>query len=279
MKLQKINRFAIGIGAIIFVLIISLVASYVVSQSSLGKLEREAENYISSGEYGPASTIYARLYTKTGDEKYKVKRDDTIKMKTEAKVYEQGINKLDEGDYLSAIRIFNRIDREESQFNKQAKEKLKEAESNILNEVKQAMDDDNVYLASSILKDYVKMAGETEESKKLLQRVNKAVGEGEEVASEDGESDTSTNVADIKTEELPEDPKNWVGKTVKIQSPRSNLRQEPNLEGKVVGLALSGDPIQITKVQNDGSRMWCYGTITNLRNGKSIKAWISSKNL
>ncbi|MDO5017951.1 MAG: SH3 domain-containing protein [Lagierella massiliensis] len=273
MNLKKTDKLIIGIGGIILVIMIAIVSSYAVNKSGLKNLEKEALKYIEEEEFGPASTIYSRLYTKTGDEVYKQKKEDTINLMSESKIYARGLEKLEEGDYLSAIKIFGRIEREESEYYKLSKQKLEQAEETVLSEVRKAIEDDNVYLASSILQDYVKFAGESEKTKELLEKVSVASGDAQEP---EDESNTDVKV-DIKTEKLPEDPSKWIGKTVEIKAERSNLRAEPSLDGQVVGLAVSGDAIQITKVKNDGARIWCYGTITKVNSGKTLQAWISGK--
>ena len=131
-----------------------------------------------------------------------------------------------------------------------------------------------MYFASSILKDYVKVVGDSEKANELLSKVNLQAPD-EDVDEDD--DNTSTNVSKVETEELPENPKNWIGKTVEIKAARSNLRSEPSLDGRVVGLALKGDAISIKKIKNDGSRIWCYGTITKAKDGKQVEAWISGK--
>ena len=270
MNLKKSSKIAIGIGAIIFIIIIAIISSYAVNKSGLKKLEQEAVGYINDEEFGPASTIYSRLYTKTGDKKYEKEREETLKLKEESKIFHQGESKLKDGDYLSAIKILARIDREGSKYYEEANKKLKEAEDSIISEVNKAIDDDNVYLASSILKDYVKIVGDSEKANALLSKVNLDVLDEDTVGS-------NSNVTDVETVELPQNPENWIGKTVEIKAERSNLRSQPSLDGKVVGLALEGDAIEIKKIKNDGNRIWCYGTVTNLRDGKKVEAWISGK--
>ena len=274
MNLKKSSKFAIGIAAIIFIIIIAIISSYAVNKSGIKKLEEKAMGYVNDEDFGPASTIYSRLYTKTGDKKYEKEREETAKLKEESKVYHQGEAKLEEGDYLSAIRILARIDRQDSRYYEKANGKLKEAEDNIISEVNKALEDDNVYFASSILKDYVKVVGDSEKANELLSKVNLQAPD-EDVDEDD--DNTSTNVSKVETEELPENPKNWIGKTVEIKAARSNLRSEPSLDGRVVGLALKGDAISIKKIKNDGSRIWCYGTITKAKDGKQVEAWISGK--
>lgn len=273
MNLKKSSKFAIGIAAIIFIIIIAIISSYAVNKSGIKKLEEEAMSYVNDEDFGPASTIYSRLYTKTGDKKYQKEREETTKLKSESKIYHQGETKLEEGDYLSAIKILARIDRQDSRYYEKANGKLKEAEDNIISEVNKAIEDDNVYFASSILKDYVKVVGDSEKANELLSKVNLQAPDEDT----DEEDDNSTNSSNVKTEELPESPKNWVGKTVEIKAQRSNLRAEPDLNGRVVGLAIKGDVIKIKKIKNDGNRIWCYGTITKSKDGKQVEAWISGK--
>lgn len=273
MNLKKSNKFAIGIAAIIFIIIIAIISSYAVNKSGIRKLEEEAMEYINDEDFGPASSIYSRLYTKTGDKTYQKKREETTKLKEESKVYHQGETKLEEADYFSAIKILARIDRQDSRYYEKANKKLKEAEDNIITEAKKAIEDDNVYFASSILNDYLKVVGDSEKANELLSKV-KSQTPGED---DDGEESSDTNSSKVETDELPESPKNWVGKTVEIKAQRSNLRAEPDLNGKVVGLAVKGDAIKIKKIKNDGSRIWCYGTITKSKDGKQVEAWISGK--
>ncbi|MEJ8751580.1 SH3 domain-containing protein [Lagierella sp. ICN-221743] len=273
MNLKKSNKFAIGIAAIIFIIIIAIISSYAVNKSGIRKLEEEAMEYINDEDFGPASSIYSRLYTKTGDKTYQKKREETTKLKEESKVYHQGETKLEEADYFSAIKILARIDRQDSRYYEKANKKLKEAEDNIISEAKKAIEDDNVYFASSILNDYLKVVGDSEKANELLSKV-KSQTPGED---DDGEESSDTNSSKVETDELPESPKNWVGKTVEIKAQRSNLRAEPDLNGKVVGLAVKGDAIKIKKIKNDGSRIWCYGTITKAKDGKQVEAWISGK--
>lgn len=273
MNLKKSSKFAIGIAAIIFIIIIAIISSYAVNKSGIKKLEEEAMSYVNDEDFGPASTIYSRLYTKTGDKKYQKEREETTKLKSESKIYHQGETKLEEGDYLSAIKILARIDRQDSRYYEKANGKLKEAEDNIISEVNKAIEDDNVYFASSILKDYVKVVGDSEKANELLSKVNLQAPDEDT----DEEDDNSTNSSNVETEELPESPKNWVGKTVEIKAQRSNLRAEPDLNGRVVGLAVKGDVIKIKKIKNDGNRIWCYGTITKSKDGKQVEAWISGK--
>ena len=273
MNLKKSSKFAIGIAAIIFIIIIAIISSYAVNKSGIKKLEEEAMSYVNDEDFGPASTIYSRLYTKTGDKKYQKEREETTKLKSESKIYHQGETKLEEGDYLSAIKILARIDRQDSRYYEKANAKLKEAEDNIISEANKAIEDDNVYFASSILKDYVKVVGDSEKANELLSKVNLQAPDEDT----DEEDDNSTNSSNVKTEELPESPKNWVGKTVEIKAQRSNLRAEPDLNGRVVGLAIKGDVIKIKKRKNDGNRTWCYGTITKSKDGKQVEAWISGK--
>ena len=273
MNLKKSSKFAIGIAAIIFIIIIAIISSYAVNKSGIKKLEEEAMSYVNDEDFGPASTIYSRLYTKTGDKKYQKEREETTKLKSESKIYHQGETKLEEGDYLSAIKILARIDRLDSRYYEKANGKLKEAEDNIISEVNKAIEDDNVYFASSILKDYVKVVGDSEKANELLSKVNLQAPDEDT----DEEDDNITNSSNVETEELPESPKNWVGKTVEIKAQRSNLRAEPDLNGRVVGLAIKGDVIKIKKIKNDGNRIWCYGTITKSKDGKQVEAWISGK--
>lgn len=273
MNLKKSNKFAIGIAAIIFIIIIAIVSSYAVNKSGIKKLEQEAMEYINEEDFGPASTIYSRLYTKTGDKKFQQKREETTKLKEESKIYHQGETKLEEGDYLSAIKILARIDRQDSRYYEKANKKLKEAEDNIISEVNKAIEDDNVYYASSILQDYIKVVGDSEKAKEILSKINLQASD-EETDEDDNNNKNSSNV---ETVELPESPKNWIGKTVEIKAQRSNLRAEPDLNGKVVGLAVKGDAIAIKKIKNDGNRIWCYGTITKAKDGKQVEAWISGK--
>ncbi|WP_237036925.1 SH3 domain-containing protein [Mediannikoviicoccus vaginalis] len=274
MNLKKSSKFAIGIAAIIFIIIIAIISSYAVNKSGIKKLEEEAMSYVNDEDFGPASTIYSRLYTKTGDKKYQKEREETTKLKSESKIYHQGETKLEEGDYLSAIKILVRIDRQDSRYYEKANGKLKEAEDNIISEVNKAIEDDNVYFASSILKDYVKVVGDSEKANELLSKVNLQAPD-EDTDEENG--NTNINSSNVETEELPESPKNWVGKTVEIKAQRSNLRAEPDLNGRVVGLAIKGDVIKIKKIKNDGNRIWCYGTITKSKDGKQVEAWISGK--
>lgn len=273
MNLKKSNKFAIGIAAIIFIIIIAIISSYAVNKSGIKKLEEEAMEYINDEDFGPASSIYSRLYTKTGDKTYQKKREETTKLKEESKVYHQGETKLEEADYFSAIKILARIDRQDSRYYEKANKKLKEAEDDIISEAKKAIEDDNVYFASSILNDYLKVVGDSEKANELLSKV-KSQTPGED---DDGEESSDTNSSKVETDELPESPKNWVGKTVEIKAQRSNLRAEPDLNGKVVGLAVKGDAIKIKKIKSDGSRIWCYGTITKAKDGKQVEAWISGK--
>ncbi|QQK08549.1 SH3 domain-containing protein [Miniphocaeibacter halophilus] len=270
------QKILIAIASIIGIIIFALMLSFGINKSGEKGLIKDAEKYMEEEEYKSAVEIYSRLISKTGDKKYKDKKEEAKKLEVEKNYYEIGMKKIKADEYISAINSFSKIDREDSIYYEKVKKELSKIEESIINEAKININNDNTYLASSILNDYLRAVGDSEKAKKLLQSI-----EGDDVAQVDptDKDDDKKNKTNLKTEELPRDSSKWVGKTVEIKSGKANLRDDSSINGKVVGIAVEGDAITITKIYDDGGRIWCYGKITSAKTGKTETAWISSKNL
>lgn len=279
MASENRQKILIAIASIIGIIIFALMLSFGINKSGEKGLIKDAEKYMEEEDYKSAVEIYSRLISKTGEKKYRDKKEEAKKLEVEKNYYEIGVKKIKADEYISAINSFSKIDREDSIYYEKVKKELSKIEESIINEAKLNIDNDNTYLASSILNDYLRAVGDSEKAKKLLRSI-----EGDDVAqvdpTDENEKDNNKkNKTNLKTEELPRDSSKWVGKTVEIKSGKANLREDSNINGKVVGIAVEGDAITITKTYDDGGRIWCYGKITSSKTGKTETAWISSKNL
>lgn len=275
-KEQK--NIVIAIAAIIGIIIFALILSFGINTSGVKKLEKDAEAYMEKEDYKSAEGIYSRLISKTGKEKFKEKRENARLLNTEFNHYSNGIKKLENSEYISAIKYFTRIERKDSLYYEKSKKEVAKIEKEVIKKAEEAISDDNSYLASSVLSDYLESVGKSEKVEKLLKTLK-----DQDIAQvdEDGEEKDkdSKNKKDLKTEALPSNTKDWVGKTVEIQSGKANIRDGASLEGKVIGIAVEGDALKIEKIHDDGGRVWCYGSITSAKTGKTQTGWISSKNL
>lgn len=272
------NKTLIAIASIIGIIIFALILSFGINKSGEKGLIKDAEKYMEEEEYKSAIEIYSRLISKTGDKIYRDKKEEAEKLEVEKNYYEIGMKKIKSDEYISAINSFSKIDREDSVYYKKVQEQLKKIEESIINEAKININNDNTYLASSMLNDYLRAVGKSEDVEKLLKSI-----EGDNVAqvdpTDEKEKDNKKKKTNLKTEELPKDSSKWVGKTVEIKSGKANLRNDSSISGKVVGIAVAGDAITITEIYDDGGRIWCYGKITSAKTGETETAWISSKNL
>ncbi len=275
-KEQK--NIVIAIAAIIGIIIFALILSFGINTSGVKKLEKDAEAYMEKEDYKSAEGIYSRLISKTGKEKFKEKRENARLLNTEFNHYSNGMKKLENSEYISAIKYFTRIERKDSLYYEKSKKEVAKIEKEVIKKAEEAISDDNSYLASSVLSDYLESVGKSEKVEKLLKTLK-----DQDIAQvdEDGEEKDkdSKNKKDLKTEALPSNTKDWVGKTVEIQSGKANIRDGASLEGKVIGIAVEGDALKIEKIHDDGGRVWCYGSITSAKTGKTQTGWISSKNL
>lgn len=276
-KEQK--NIVIAIAAIIGIVIFALILSFGINSSGEKKLEREAEAYMEKEDYKSAEDIYSRLISKTGKEKFKEERENARLLDSELKYYLSGIKKMENSEYISAIKYFTKIDRKDSLYYKKSKTEIEKIEKEVIKEAEEAISDDNSYLASSVLTDYLDSVGKSEKVEKLLKTLkDQDIAQLDEDDDKDDDKD-SKDKKDLKTETLPSNTKEWVGKTVEIQSGKANIRDEASLESNVSGIAIEGDAIKIEKIHDDGGRVWCYGTITSAKTGKTQTGWISSKNL
>ena len=269
MVANKKNGILIGISLIIALTIFAFIISLAVSKSGVSSLQNQAEKYMKNQEYQLAANSYGRLITKTGEEKFKEKREEALKLKNEFSTFSFGIEKIKNEEYISAIKYFKKIDREESIYFEKSQQELLNIENKILNQVEVEIENGDIFLANSILNDYLRIAGESEKVEKLKAKI---IGEDDELV------DSETDSKDI-VEELPSDSNKWVGMTVEIKVGRANLRAEASLDSREVGIAVQGDTIKIQKISDDGGRIWCYGVVTSQKTGKTQTAWISSRNL
>lgn len=291
---DKVEKKALlAIAAIIAMIIIALTLSFGISKSGLKKMEKEAAAYIAEEDYNSAITVYSNLITKSDNIKYKEKKKELILLSEEYDNFKKGVNKIKDKQYISAIQSLVKIERKDSIYYKRAKKELEAIEKNILEEAQTAIDKGNTYLAASILNDYVRIVGDNQKVDELIK-----VASGEIDITEPTETTDETSVKDKdkdkdkkkKTkkksdkdlevvDELPEDSKDWVGKTTTIKVQSAYIKDEPNLDAAAITAIGYGGTITIEKTFDDGGRIWCYGTITSATTDETFEAWISSKML
>ena len=277
-KEQK--NIVVAIAAIIGIVIFALILSFGINSSGEKKLEKDAEAYMEKEDYKSAEDIYSRLISKTGKEKFKEERENVRLLNTELNYYLSGMKKMENSEYVSAIKYFTKIDRKDSLYYEKSKTEIGKIEKEVIKEAEEAISDDNSYLASSVLSDYLESVGKSEKVEKLLKTLKDQDIAQVDDEDEDKEKDKdSKDKKDLETEALPSNTKEWVGKTVEIQSGKANIRDKSSLESNVSGIAVEGDALKIEKIHDDGGRVWCYGTITSAKTGKTQTGWISSKNL
>ncbi|MDL2310676.1 SH3 domain-containing protein [Peptostreptococcaceae bacterium OttesenSCG-928-C18] len=266
MSNDNLKRVVIASSCIILIIIVALMISFGINRSSINNLIKEAEAYIKEEDYSSASSVYSKLISKTGEEEYKKKKKELDLMTVSANHYKLGMDKIENREYMNAIKYFKRIDEEDEIYYNKAQEQLQIVEDEIISEAETAISENNTYLASSILNDYIKIVGESEKASTVL-------------ASIDGAEVIDNEVEKEVTGELPENAEEWIGKTFEIKSGKANIREEAKLNGKVVTTIAKGGTIMVEEILDDGERIWCYGTITSAKTGETFKAWISSKNL
>ncbi|WP_129582291.1 SH3 domain-containing protein [Miniphocaeibacter massiliensis] len=266
---NNLNRMIIAIGAIVLAIMIALVLSFAINKSTVSNLEKEANEYMQEEDYNSASTIYSKLVSKTGEKKYKKKQEEVELIIKGSRQYELGMSKIEKKEYISAIKYFKKVDEKDKVFYEKAQKQLEIVENKILLEVEEAIQDDNTYLASSILNDYISIVENSQKAQELLDSLN-----GTAVEEDDDKEEYDELVS-----ELPENPKDWVGKTFEIKTGKANIREEAKLDSEVITTIAKGGTIVVEKIKYDGDRIWCYGTIKSAKTGETFKAWLSSKNL
>lgn len=276
------NRGLLAIGVIVAVIIIALTISFGIDKFGLNKMEKEAIEYTENEDYNSAISVYTRLESKSGKSKYKQKKKEMELLSEEYDNYTQGVKKIEDGQYIPAVKKFVKIDRKESIYYDKSRKELEKIENNIVDEAQKSIDEGNTYLATSILNDYLRVVGPNEKLENLVK-----LASGEVLTTEpteknekdkDKDKDKKKDKSDI-TDDLPEDVNNWVGLTTTVKVDSAYIKNEPSLDAPAITSIGYGGTITIEKTHDDGGRIWCYGTITSAKTDESFQAWISSKML
>lgn len=274
------NRGLLAIGVIVAVIIIALTISFGIDKFGLNKMEKEAIEYTENEDYNSAISVYTRLESKSGKSKYKQKKKEMELLSEEYDNYTQGVKKIEDGQYIPAVKKFVKIDRKESIYYDKSRKELEKIENNIVDEAQKSIDEGNTYLATSILNDYLRVVGPNEKLENLVKLASGEVltTEPTEKNEKDKDKDKKKEKSDI-TDDLPQDVNNWVGLTTTVKVDSAYIKNEPSLDAPAITSIGYGGTITIEKTHDDGGRIWCYGTITSAKTDESFQAWISSKML
>lgn len=136
---KRTNKNVIILIASIVVILIGFGGYKYSNVRAYNKLVNTANQYMSSGEYDKAISLLKQAETYKNDENNKKNISLAEKLKGEDKIYNDGLNSMQNEKYLDAIKKFEKISKENNKFYKDAEKNIEKCkELYIQSSVKEA---------------------------------------------------------------------------------------------------------------------------------------------
>ena len=301
-KKSNNKKMKILVGLASAILIIAVV--FAISYTSRARAIEKADALISIEKYDEGIAIYDKLLSRKYSESLMNKRSAAVEIKEADENLKIGLESYEKGDINKAVRLLNRVPREDEKRYKLASEELRNIEETVLIDVNQLIEDGDLDGANQIVNNYLKAdsknikiqnAKEAIRFKKSEIAKKDKTTEGDQEDQDDQENqDDQEKQEDIDTredkktelEDKKQDKKenkntnvkelanNIVGTYQSIVAGKANLRDGSSLSSTIVSVLRSGDEVYIHDTYIESSeRIWCY--VSTQKNGYTESGWIS----
>lgn len=287
--------------SIVGLVVIILVGAFIgYSQFSVTGMQNKANKLMAAGKYEEAYVVYEKIAVKTGtDTAVELKDKASLLMKSD-EMFNKGKEKLADGDYMSAIKAFSEVIKEDSKNYTTSQNLLEDASEKIFDDARNYAEDLDFKKSLNVLSKYIDIIEDDKEAKKLYDKILLEQEKEEKIAKEEAEKTMEIEIDKIK-EEIEANLKvekeaaksnqysttpymrqladSLIYSTHRVQSSAANVRSGPSSSYPSFTTIKQGATIYIYDTVIDGTdRVWCLGTIT-ATNGRVFDGWISSRNL
>lgn len=289
------RKYFIG-GALLFVLLVVLFFGLQVynAKTRVRQLEKAAHTFMEQGEYQKAVEKYKELSQGTDDPEYQKKMTEAMTLEQSRKSFEVAQEQMRAQEPLKAVLIMNGIKKEDQVYMPQAKELLETNKTRILSAYEKMLSsgkDEETAMEVKEICDRIAGMGALfdEREQKVADKVQQEKDQKEKQEQEEREKQKQAEEEQKKQQDQNNQATGWVGResvygsgligqTLYTTAERSNLRQKPSLDSKIITYVSAGASVYITDVVPGQGRNWYRGIITSRVTGNTYDAWISSNN-
>lgn len=298
---------------IVAVIIIILLSFLAYTRFSVAGMQDRAIKLMAAGKYEEAYDLYEKIALKTGTQEDSDLREKAYDLINSDNMFNEGTEKLSDGDYMGAIKAFSLVSKDDSRNYKTAQKLLSDASEKIFNDARSYADDLEFNDALKVLKEYIDIVEDNSEAvsvydeillekeeykkgidRKKRDREREKELEREKILSKEMEKNSEENDEELEEVKIDVQKKQYDNtttpfmdemanklrnKTHTVQSYEANVRKGPSMDSKSIKTIKKGSTIKVYDTITDGNkRVWCRGTITTT-DGETIEGWISNRNL